>query len=65
MEKNSTLNDLAATTRYEKKERESLGLISNNSAQPSPKVINNILNYSKALRVRKTKNLGYLEFVMN
>ena len=65
MEKNSTLNYLEAFTGKEKKEMETLGLIPGNSAQPSLSVIKNILNYSKALKIRKTKSGDYLEFVLN
>lgn len=65
MEKNSTLDELALFTRNEKKYLKSLGLISVNSGGPSPAVIQNILNYSKALSVRKTKGFGFIEFVLN
>lgn len=34
-------------------------------AEPSSNVINNILNYSKALSVRKSKNLKQIELVLN
>ncbi len=34
-------------------------------AEPSRNVINNILNYSKALSVRKSKNLEHIELVLN
>ena len=32
---------------------------------PSQSVIQNILNYSKALAVKKTESLGYLDVVLN
>lgn len=65
MEKNSTLKKHADSTVKEKGNMESTGLISGNASQPSQSVINNILNYSKALSVIKTKSRGYLEFVLN
>ncbi len=33
--------------------------------EPGNNVINNILNYSKALSIRKTKNDEYFEMVLN
>ena len=33
--------------------------------EPGNNVINNILNYSKALSIRKSKNLEYFEMVLN
>ncbi len=32
---------------------------------PKKETINNILNYSKALSVRKSKNLDFIEMVLN
>ena len=61
MEKNSTLKSFAAPTQPEKKN--SKELIS--SLQPHQSTIRNILNYSKALDIRKTKNFGWIEFVIN
>lgn len=64
MEKNSTLKQLAAFTRNEKKILESLGLIPL-SMQPRQHSVDNILNYSKALSIRKSENFGNLEFLLN
>lgn len=36
-----------------------------NQVSPSKVSINNILNYSKALSIRKSKNVGYIENVLN
>lgn len=33
--------------------------------EPGKNVINNILNYSKALSIRKSKSLDYFEMVLN
>jgi hypothetical protein len=33
--------------------------------EPGNNVINNILNYSKALSIRKSKNFKYFEMVLN
>ena len=65
MEKNSTLNELAEFALNEKKMLVSLGLISPGSPQAPKCLVDNILNYSKVLRVYKTKNVGYLEFILN
>jgi hypothetical protein len=35
------------------------------SSGPGNDVINNILNYSKALSIRKSKNVEYFEMVLN
>ena len=35
----------------------------NNSEEPSEFCINNILNYSKNLEVKKSSTLGYLDFI--
>ena len=32
---------------------------------PKQETISNILNYSKALSIRKSKNLDYLEMILN
>lgn len=32
---------------------------------PKQETINNILNYSKALSIRKSKNLDFIEIVLN
>ena len=32
---------------------------------PKKETINNILNYSKALSIRKSKNLDFLELILN
>lgn len=62
MEKNSTLKPSCAV------DFEKMGLeIPNslNSAPPPKGIIENILNYSRALAIIKTKKGAYLEFVMN
>lgn len=33
--------------------------------EPGESVINNILNYSKALSIRKSKNIEHIEIVLN
>lgn len=33
--------------------------------EPESSIINNILNYSKALSVRKSKNIDHIELVLN
>lgn len=65
MEKNSTLCTLTDFLRSEKKFMESLKLHCTNPEQPPRAMINNILNYSKALKVVKTKKIGHLELVLN
>ncbi len=33
--------------------------------EPGDNIINNILNYSKALSIRKSKNMDFFEMVLN
>ncbi len=51
------------------KEAEIKALIHNKKEKkmysPKQETINNILNYSKALSIRKSKNLDYFELVLN
>ena len=48
------------TAKKQKKETPVLGL---SSEEPSENTLNNILNYSKNLEVKKLKLLPYLEFL--
>ncbi|MCE3278851.1 MAG: hypothetical protein K0S44_1042 [Bacteroidetes bacterium] len=45
--------------------KEELDNISEFPYEPGQNVINNILNYSKALSIRKSKNLVHFEMVLN
>ncbi len=58
---------LALDTLNFKKEESELNELSfndqNNSEEPSEFCINNILNYSKNLEVKKSNALGYLDFI--
>lgn len=74
MGKTTTLADLAHFCREEKKMLKSLGLEEESmdmideapyKLEPKKETVNNILNYSKALSVRKSKVLGSVEFVLN
>lgn len=61
MKRTSTLKQLTSFTQNEQELRtELLG-----AKQPKKSTLANILNYSKALSVRKSENLDYLEFVLN
>ncbi len=65
MDKNFTLNELSEFTAKEKRELKSLGLVSQKTLSPSEESILNILNFSRALSVRKRKGGNYFEFVLN
>jgi len=47
------------------KTKEEIDNASELSCEPGNDVINNILNYSKALSIRKSKNVEYFEMVLN
>ena len=47
----------------EKKAKETKISNGNASAEPSAQTIQNILNYSKNLEVRRSANLSFIEFV--
>ncbi len=51
----------------EKTLKESLNQLEVSEPELSPKkqTINNILNYSKALSVKKSKNVDYIEMILN
>jgi hypothetical protein len=51
----------------EKTLKESLNNMETSQPERSPKkqTINNILNYSKALSVKKSKNVDYIEMILN
>ena len=51
----------------EKSFKESLDKMEENDEQYSPKkqTINNILNYSKALSIKKSKHVDYIEMILN
>lgn len=66
--KNSTLNALADFSEHEKELTNALFGNSNNTAKsesPSNNTINNILNYSAALSVRKSKHIENIFLVLN
>ena len=69
MQKVYSLDELAEFTRNEKQLIESLGIESNVEEEitvsPRTHVINNILNYSRALSVRDTDTLGKVDMVLN
>ncbi len=62
MEKNSTLKKSFRAADFEKMTEKKN---SENLVPPPKTIVNNILNYSKALSVIKTKQMGYVEFVLN
>lgn len=51
----------------EKSFKESLNNMEENNEKYSPKkqTINNILNYSKALSIKKSKHVDYIEMILN
>jgi len=71
MDTNFTLNDLAEFAQQEQDLFEALNAEFSQEEQtefmcaPSVNVINNILGYSKALSVRKSKTLDHIEMILN
>ena len=65
MEKNSTLISFTSSVGSEKNLSANHLHTSDDSACPSSNVIQNILNYSKALRINKSKAIGDVEVVLN
>jgi hypothetical protein len=63
MDKTSTLTLLTAP-KSKKEKSEDLGFSLNHDG-PSDAVINNLLNYSKALTVTPSKSIGYVENLLN
>ena len=63
----STLQTLANFTQNEKQLLEEAGLIKSKgkSLEPKQTTVNNILNYSKTLSVRKSKFVKTISFVNN
>lgn len=64
-----TLDDLAKFAQEEKELSRQIGLIKPEETpanfSPDPQTVNNILNYSKVLSVRKTKRFGTVEMILN
>jgi len=73
MENTITLQEYIRLTKDEKEIFESLDLISETKPteccvieqEPSQNTINNILNYSKALSIRKSRYLENVEMILN
>lgn len=61
MIKTSTLSSLTATTKKKAKKSES----QDEQFEPSDAVIARILDFSKALSVKKSKSMGYVENLLN
>jgi hypothetical protein len=61
-----TPSDILKITKQEN-ELKSLFKLKNENKMYSPnqETIGNILNYSKALSIRKSKNLDFIEFLLN
>lgn len=65
MEKNSTLFSFSSSENQTKDLSGNHPNISGDSAVPGGHVIQNILNYSKALRIEKSKAVGSVEVILN
>ena len=66
MEKISTLNELATFSQNEKTlVRDLFQQVRSNQEFPSKQSINNILNFSRALSVRKVSTVGKVELILN
>ena len=64
-----TLSDLVQFTKEEDAIIKSIFFnakkFNNKKVEPPKHIINNILNYSKALSIRKSKNLDNIEMILN
>lgn len=67
MYKNITLEELAEFTQNETQLLADLGLIAEEEAKetPSQNTVDHVLNYSKALSVRKSEIMGAIETLLN
>ncbi len=67
MYKNITLEELAEFTQNETQLLADLGLIAEEKVKetPSQNTVDNVLNYSKALSVRKSEIIGSIETMLN
>ena len=66
MDESFTLEDLAQFTREEAAIAQSLGLTKEEEIVKAPQhIVDNVLNYSKALSVRKSEKLGTIEMLLN
>jgi len=63
MKKVFTLNENSLFTQIEKDLRNEL--LKEQFVGPKKSTLNTILNYSKALSVRKSSNIDYIEMVLN
>ncbi|MBL4624113.1 MAG: hypothetical protein JKY42_03095 [Flavobacteriales bacterium] len=64
---NITLEELAEFTQNESQLLAELGLVAEDEVTESPSqyVVDSVLNYSKALSIRKSKIVGNIETVLN
>ena len=65
MDKTSTLNDLSYFSNNEKNLLAELGFVVPIAPTPEISTIDNILNYSKVLSVRKSEMMGNIETILN
>jgi len=65
MNKTTTLKDLANFTKTEKELLSNFGFDQKVVEQPSKKSVDFILNFSKVYSVRKSKNIGIIESLLN
>jgi hypothetical protein len=65
MKKNITLNQISLFTQNEEQLIKEIGLFQDEQISPKKSTIQNILNFSKALQVKKTKSIGYCVQVLN
>ncbi len=61
-----THSDLLEITKQENELKSLLNLkMENRSYYPKKETVDNILNYSKAVSVRKSENLDFIELILN
>ncbi len=63
MEKSSTLKQLTYFTQHEKQLRKEL--FNDEIQEPKTSTIQNLLDFSKSLSIRKTDSIGNIELVLN
>ena len=68
MDQTFTLDELAQFTQHEKEQLNQLGLVDVEHVphlSPKKSTVENILNYSKALSVKKSSTIGNVEMLLN
>lgn len=62
---NFTHSDLLEISKQEEELRSVLGCKEEKVFSPKKETISNLLNYSKALSIRKSNNIDFIEMILN